>query len=262
MSVIIKTADEIAIMREAGRIVARAHQAVKEVIRPGVTTAQLNKIADMVLRDHGATPAFLGYPKPNSPNFPASICASVNDELVHGFPGPRVLCDGDIISVDIGSVYKGFVGDSAWTYPVGEISSAARRLLQVGEEALYVGIRASVLPHETRDVALAIQDFIERKGYSVVRDYTGHGVGRQMHEEPQMPNWWPPRKSRKQRGWQSYPLRPGMTYALEPMVNAGRPDTRELDDKWTVVTRDGALCVHFEHTIAITEGEPFILTLP
>lgn len=262
MSPIIKNAAEIALMREAGRIVARAHQAIQEALRPGVTTAHLNKIADTVLRDHGATPAFLGYPKSNSPNFPASICASVNEELVHGIPGPRVLRDGDIISVDIGSVYQGFVGDCAWTYPVGEISPAARRLLEVGEEALFVGIRASVLPHETRDVALAIQDFVERKGYSVVREYTGHGVGRAMHEEPQMPNWWPPRKSRKQNGWQSYPLQPGMTYALEPMVNMGRPETRELDDKWTVITQDRALCVHFEHSIAITDGEPVILTLP
>jgi methionyl aminopeptidase len=262
MTIHLKTPDEVAIMREAGRIVARAHQAIADALQPGVTTVELNKIADTVLRDHGATPAFLGYPKKDSPNFPASICASVNDELVHGIPGPRVLHEGDIISVDIGSVYEGFVGDCAWTYPVGEISPAARRLLQVGEESLFVGIRASVLPNETKDVSLAIQDFIERKGYSVVRDYTGHGVGRQMHEEPQMPNWWPPRKSVKQRGWKSYKLQPGMTYALEPMVNAGRPDTRELDDKWTVVTCDGALCVHFEHTILITDGEPVILTLP
>lgn len=260
MTIHLKSPDELAVMREAGRIVARAHQALAEAIRPGVTTAQLNKIADTVLRDHGATPAFLGYPKPNSPNFPASICASVNNELVHGIPGSRVLKAGDIISVDIGSVYKGFVGDCAWTYPVGEISPAARRLLEITEEALYVGIRASVLPNETRDVALAIQEFIERKGYGVVRDYTGHGVGRKMHEEPQVPNWWP-RKGRK-KGWQSYKLQPGMTYALEPMVTIGRPDTRELNDKWTVVTADGALCAHFEHTIAVTNGEPIVLTLP
>ncbi|MBZ0288511.1 MAG: type I methionyl aminopeptidase [Anaerolineae bacterium] len=260
MTIHLKGPDEIAVMREAGRIVARAHQAVAEALRPGVTTGQLNKLVDTVLRDHGATPAFLGYPKPNSPNFPASICASVNEELVHGIPGSRVLREGDIISVDIGSVYKGFVGDSAWTYPVGAISPGAQRLLDVCEEALFVGIRASVLPNETRDVALAIQDFVERKGYSIVRDYTGHGVGREMHEDPQVPNWWP-RKGRK-RGWESYRLQPGMTYALEPMVNAGRADTRELDDKWTVVTRDSALCAHFEHTIAITDGEPIILTLP
>lgn len=256
----IKTPEEIAIMREAGRIVARAHQAMRQAVRPGVTTGELNKIAETVLRDHGATPAFLGYPKPDSPNFPASICASVNNELVHGIPGPRVLREGDIISIDIGSVYKGFVGDSAWTYPVGQIKPSVQRLLDVTEQALFVGIKASVLPNETRDVAMAIQNFVERQGYSVVREYTGHGVGRQMHEEPQVPNWWP--NKRRQRGWVSYRLQAGMTYALEPMVNVGRPDTRELNDKWTVVTADGSLCAHFEHTLAITEGEPVILTLP
>jgi methionyl aminopeptidase len=261
MSVHIKTPDEIAIMREAGRIVAVAHQAMREAVRPGVTTGELNKIADTVLRDHGATPAFLGYPKQDSPDYPASICASVNNELVHGIPGSRVLKEGDIISIDIGSIYRDFVGDSAWTYGVGQISPAVQRLLDVTEQSLWVGIRASVMPNETRDVSMAIQSFIERHGYGVVREYTGHGVGRKMHEEPQVPNWWP-RKTTRRRGWVSYPLQPGMTYAIEPMVTAGRPDTRELNDKWTVVTRDGSLCAHFEHTIAITESEPIILTLP
>ncbi len=261
MAIHYKTPEEIAIMREAGRIVALAHQAIREALRPGVTTGELDKLAETVLRDHGATPAFLGYPKHNSPDFPASICASVNEELVHGIPGKRELKEGDIISVDIGSVYEGFVGDSAWTYPVGEVSPSVQRLLEVSEQALWVGIKASVMPNETRDVALAIQHYVERHGYSVVREYTGHGVGRKMHEEPQVPNWWP-RGRRQRHGWVSYPLKPGMTYALEPMVNAGRPETRELSDKWTVVTRDRSLCTHFEHTIAITEGEPLVLTLP
>jgi len=260
MAIHYKTPAEIAIMREAGRIGAVAHRAVWEAIRPGVTTAQLNTIADTVLRDHHATPAFLGYPKPDSPDFPASICTSVNEELVHGIPGDRVLREGDIISVDIGSVYKGFVGDSAWTYPVGEIAPAVQRLLEVSAEALWVGIRASVMPNETKDVSMAIQRYVQGQGYSVVREYTGHGVGRAMHEEPQVPNWWP-RNRRHRQNWVSYPLEPGMTYALEPMVNAGRPDTRELDDKWTVVTRDRSLCTHFEHTIAVTEAEPIVLTL-
>ena len=158
-------------------------------------------------------------------------------------------------------MYEGFVGDSAWTYAVGEVSESVQRLLETSEEALWVGIRASVLPNETKDVALAIQHFVEQHGYSVVREYTGHGVGRQMHEEPQVPNWWP-RGRRQRQNWISYPLKPGMTYALEPMINAGRPETRELSDKWTVVTRDRSLCTHFEHTIAITEGEPLVLTLP
>ncbi|MBZ0303353.1 MAG: type I methionyl aminopeptidase [Anaerolineae bacterium] len=261
MTIHYKTPDELVIMREAGRIVAVAHQAMRDAIRPGVTTGELNKLADTVLRDHGATPAFLGYPKHNSPDYPASICASVNEELVHGIPGKRALKEGDIISIDIGSVYQGFVGDSAWTYAVGEVQPAVQRLLEVSEQALWVGIQASVMPHETRDVAMAIQQHVEKHGYSVVREYTGHGVGRKMHEEPQVPNWWP-RGRRQRQNWVSYTLRPGMTYALEPMVNAGRPEVRELSDKWTVATRDRSLCTHFEHTIAITAGEPLILTVP
>jgi len=261
MNIQIKTPDEIAIMREAGRIVARAQQAMKEAIRPGVTTGDLDRIAEIVLRDHGARPAFLGYPKQNSPDLPANICASINEELVHGIPNDkRALKEGDIISIDVGCHYQGFVGDLAYTYPVGQISPSVQRLLDVTEKALYVGIRASVLPNETKDVSTAIQDFVERQGYSVVREYTGHGVGRDMHEDPQVPNWWPRRT--RQRGWQSVPLQPGMTYALEPMVNIGRPETRELADKWTVVTKDKSLCAHFEHTIAITQSEPLILTLP
>lgn len=261
MAVHLKTPEELAIMREAGRIVGVAHQAMREAVKPGVTTAELDKLAATVLRDHGATSAFLGYPnnKKGAPAYPATICASVNNELVHGIPGPRVLNEGDIISIDIGSVYKGFVGDSGWTYAVGEITPAVQRLLDVTEEALWVGIRASVVPNETRDVASAIEAYIARHGYGIVREYTGHGVGRSMHEEPQVPNWWP--KGRK-RGWASEKLQPGMTYAIEPMVTIGRAETRELADKWTVVTRDGSLCAHFEHTIAITEGEPLILTLP
>ncbi len=259
MAVHLKTPEEIAIMRAAGRIAAQVHQVMREHVRPGVTTRQLDRLAETVIRDHGATPAFLGYPKPDSPDFPASICASVNEELVHGIPGPRALKEGDIISIDVGTIYQGFVGDAAWTYPVGEIAPAVQRLLDVTEEALWVGIRASRLPAETRDVALEVQRYVERQGYSVAREYTGHGVGRAMHEEPQVPNWWP---HGSKHGWRSVALQPGMVYALEPMVIAGRPDTRELKDKWTVIARDRSLCAHFEHTIAITDGEPLILTLP
>lgn len=260
MSIHIKSADEIAIMREAGRIVALSHQAMREAIRPGVTTAELDRIAETVIRDHGATPTFLNYPKANSPAFPATITASINHELVHGIPGPRALKEGEIISLDCGCTYQGFVGDSAYTYGVGEIAPSVQRLLEITEQALYVGIEAAVLPNRTSDVSIAIQNFVEKHGYSVVREYTGHGVGRTMHEEPQVPNWWP--RHARQRGWVTYALEPGMTFAIEPMVNAGRPETRELSDKWTVVTRDGSLCAHFEHTIAVTEGEPIILTLP
>ncbi|MCC6802478.1 MAG: type I methionyl aminopeptidase [Anaerolineae bacterium] len=262
MTIHIKTPEEIRIMREAGRIVARAHQAMREAVRPGVTTAELDRIAETVIRDHKAIPSFLDYPnnKPGAPAYPATINASVNNELVHGIPGKRVLKEGDIISLDVGCIYEGFVGDGAFTMGVGEIPAAVQRLLDVTEQALMIGIKASVVGNETCDVSLAIQHFVENHGYSVVREYTGHGVGRAMHEEPQVPNWWPRRA--RQRGWTSYPLQPGMTYAIEPMVNAGRPETRELDDGWTVVTRDGSLCAHFEHTIAITDGEPEILTLP
>ncbi|MFN8376263.1 MAG: type I methionyl aminopeptidase [Anaerolineae bacterium] len=257
----LKTAEEIAIMREAGRIVAVAHQEMRKMVRPGVTTKELDSTVETIIRDHGATPAFLGYPKFNSPNYPASICASVNEELVHGIPGPRVLKEGDIISIDIGTVYQGFVGDSAWTYAVGEVSPQVQRLLDVTEQALFEGIRASVMPHDIRDVALAVYNYVEKHGYSVARDYTGHGVGRQMHEKGlEVPNWWTRRAA--ERGWTNHKLQAGMTYAIEPMVIAGREETRELADKWTVVTKDGSLCAHFEHTIAITHGEPLILTLP
>lgn len=263
MAIHIKTPDEIRIMREAGRIVALAHQAMREAVCPGVTTAELDRIAETVVRDHKAVPSFLNYPnnKPGAPAYPATINASVNTELVHGIPSPnRVLKEGDIISLDVGCIYEGFVGDGAFTMGVGEIKPSVQRLLDVTQEALMVGIRASVVGNETCDVSLAVQHYVESRGYSVVREYTGHGVGREMHEDPQVPNWWP--RHARQRGWKSYPLQPGMTYAIEPMVNAGRPETRELGDGWTVVTRDGSLCAHFEHTIAVTDGEPMILTLP
>jgi methionyl aminopeptidase len=261
MAIYLKTPEEIAIMREAGRIVALAHQAMREAVRPGVTTAELDRIAEAVVRDHGAVPSFLNYPKQGAPNYPATINASINNELVHGIPSAqRFLKEGDIISLDVGCIYEGFVGDAAFTMGVGEIKPSVQRLIDVTEQALYVGIRSSVMGCNVSDVARAIQEFVERHGYSVVREYTGHGVGRSMHEEPSVPNWWPRRA--RMRGFQDYTLQPGMTYAIEPMVNTGRPETRELSDKWTVVTADGSLCAHWEHTIAVTDGEPLILTLP
>jgi methionyl aminopeptidase len=258
----LKTADEIALMREAGRIVARAHAAMKAALRPGITTKDLDKIAETVIRDHGATPAFLGQNKPDSPSFPASITASINHEIVHGIPSDkRVLKEGDVVSLDTGCFYKGFVGDSAWTYVIGDVSPNVQRLLDVGEKSLFVGIAASRLPNDIRTVATSIEQFVTKHGYDVVREYTGHGVGRKMWEEPQVPNWWSSNKKQK-RTWENFKLVPGMTYAIEPMVVAGRANTKELSDKWTVVTRDKSLAVHFEHTIAITEGDPIILTLP
>jgi methionyl aminopeptidase len=255
---ILKTAEQIAIMREAGRIVAVAHQEIKQHIRPGVTTLALDQIVETVIRDHGAAPAFLNYPKPNSPNFPASICASINHEVVHGIPSAaRVLQEGDIIAVDIGTVYKGYVGDSAWTYGVGQIKPLVQRLLDVTEQALMAGIAASVLPNDIRTVAQAINAVVVKHGYSVLREYSGHGVGQKMHEPGlDVPNWWPKREAM----FYNHPLQAGMTYAIEPMVNIGGPEVVELADKWTVVTRDRSLSAHFEHTIAITDGAPLILT--
>ncbi|MEP7285935.1 MAG: type I methionyl aminopeptidase [Chloroflexota bacterium] len=255
----IKTPEDLLIMREAGRIVARALAAMREAVRPGITTAALDKIATDVIRKHDAIPTFLGYPPGSKYPFPATINASVNNELVHGIPGSRVLQEGDIISLDCGATYKGFVGDSAFTMAVGKISAEADRLIKVTEQSLKIGIETARVGHETKDISLAIQQYVEGQGYSVVREYTGHGVGRNMHEDPQVPNWWPTRQ--KNRMWRSYPLRPGMTFALEPMVIIGKPETKVLGDHWTVVTADGTLCAHTEHTIAVTDGEPLILTL-
>lgn len=260
----LKTPDELAMMREAGRIVARTHQALREAVRPGITTRHLDRIAEQVIRDHGATPVFLGYPKTNAPNFPASITASINHELVHGIPSDhRFLKEGDIISLDVGCTFQGFVGDAAFTMGVGAISAPVRRLLDVTNQALYEGIAMARLGNETKDISQTIQRFVEKHGYSVVREYTGHGVGHTMHEDPQVPNFWAKsqRRGKKKDGMSSVPLEVGMTFAIEPMVNAGRPETYEMPDKWTVVSKDGSLCAHSEHTIAVTEGDPLILTL-
>ncbi len=260
MDIHLKSPDEIALMREAGRIVACAHEEMRKLIQPGVSTLELDQVAESVLRDHNAVPVFKGYPKQDSPNFPATITASINYELVHGIPSKdRILQEGDIISLDTGCHYQGFVGDAAYTWPVGEVSPAVKRLLQVTEQALYAAIDVSVIPNDVRYVARATQSYVEAQGYSVAREYTGHGVGHKMHEDPQVPNWWP-RRRRKSTEQYNAKLEPGMTYAIEPMVITGRPDLKELGDCWTVVTKDKSLCAHFEHTIAITDGEPLILT--
>ena len=262
MAIIYKTAEELEIMREAGRINAAALAAMQEAVRPGISTLELDTIAADVIARHNAEPAFLNYP-PGSPHpFPATITASINNELVHGIPSAdRILQEGDIISLDCGTVYEGFVADSAFTMGVGKIAPAVEHLLEITEQALWVGIKLCTAGRQSSEVSRAIQRYVERHGYSIVREYTGHGVGRSMHEDPQIPNWWPRRAH--QHGWRSVELKPGMTFALEPMVNAGRPETRVLDDHWTVVTRDGSLCAHFEHTIAVTNGdEPIILTAP
>ncbi|MCT4784066.1 MULTISPECIES: type I methionyl aminopeptidase [Exiguobacterium] len=245
--IITKTPREIAIMREAGQIVARTHQVLKQHIKPGITTLELDRIAEEYIRSQGATPSFKGYN-----GFTGSVCASVNEELVHGIPGERVLNDGDIISIDIGAHFNGYHGDSAWTYPVGTISDETQRLLDVTEESLYKGLEHAKAGQRLTDISHAIQTYVEAHDFSVVREYVGHGVGQNLHEEPQIPHYGPPGKGPR--------LKTGMTLAIEPMVNAGQRYVRTLADNWTVVTVDGSMCAHFEHTIAITDDGYEILT--
>ena len=250
--IVLKSPQEIAIMREAGRINALALQAVREAARPGVTTAELDAVAEAVIRQHGAKPAFKGYPGPYP--YPATITASINDELVHGIPSPkRKLQEGDIISVDCGTIYKGYVGDSAFTMGIGSISPEAQRLLEVTERALYVGIEQMRPGNRVGDVSAAIQHYVESHGFHVTREYPGHGVGRAMHEGPSVPNYGTPGRG--------VMLREGMVIALEPMVLVGTPKTRVLSDRWTVASADGSLTAHFEHTVAITRNGPAILTV-
>ena len=246
--IVIKSKSEIAIMREAGRIVAETQEALREKIKPGVSTAELDALAYEIITKRGAVPSFKGYH-----GSPASICASINQEVVHGIPNKkRVLQEGDIISLDVGATLKGFVGDGAITLGVGNVSAAARRLMETTEGALMAGIAQARAGNYLDDISGAVQDYAESRGYSVVREYVGHGVGRAMHEEPQIPNY--------RQGKRGPQLKPGMTLAIEPMVNEGVWQTRTLRDKWTVVTQDGKLSAHFEHTLAVTEDEPEILT--
>ncbi|AFS69284.1 MULTISPECIES: type I methionyl aminopeptidase [Exiguobacterium] len=246
--IITKAPREIDIMRKAGQIVARTHKELQAHIRPGVTTGQLDAIAERYIRSQGATPSFKGYN-----GFTGSICASVNEELVHGIPGDRVLHDGDIISIDIGAEYNGYHGDSAWTYPVGTISEETKRLLDVTEESLYKGLERAKAGVHLTDISHAIQSHVEAANFSVVREYVGHGVGQNLHEDPQIPHYGPPGKGPR--------LKTGMTLAIEPMVNVGKRYVRTLSDNWTVVTVDGSMCAHFEHTIAITDEGYEILTV-
>ncbi len=246
----IKSAQEIEIMRQAGRINAEALAAAKSVARVGATTADLNAAAEEVLRKYGCYSPFKGYPGPTP--YPASTNVSLNDELVHGIPGKRKLKEGDIVSVDCGTVFEGFVGDSAITFGVGEISETARKLLEVTEGALYTGIARMVVGNRVGDVSAAVQQYVESRGYYVTREYTGHGVGREMHEGPQVPNYG--------QAGRGLLLRPGMTIALEPMVLIGTPMTRVMPDLWTVKSADGSLTAHFEHSVAVTENGPLILT--
>ncbi len=246
--IILKSRREIELMRLAGRVVAGTLAKLREQIAPGVTTGQLDRIAEDYIRASDAIPAFKGYQ-----GFPASICASVNEEVVHGIPGLKQLAEGDIISIDIGAVKNGYVGDAAVTFPVGAIDPQKQHLLAVTEAALYQGIQQAVVGKRLSDISHAIQSYVEQNGLAVVRDYVGHGVGRQMHEDPQLPNFGPPGHGPR--------LRPGMVLAIEPMVNAGTFEVYTLANRWTVVTRDKKPSAHFEHTVAVTENGPEILTV-
>jgi len=245
--IICKTPREIEIMREAGRIVALTHQELKKYIAPGITTKELDSIAEKVIRQFDAIPSFKGYN-----GFSGSICASVNIELVHGIPGKRVLNEGDIISIDIGAKYNGYHGDSAWTYAVGQIDEQTTRLLEVTEQSLYEGLKEAKPGERLSNISHAIQTYAESNGFSIVREYVGHGIGQDLHEDPQIPHYGPPNKGPR--------LKPGMVLAIEPMVNAGSRYVKTLADDWTVVTVDGKMCAHFEHTVAITETGYEILT--
>lgn len=245
----IKSDREIDLMTKAGRIVALAHKAVKEAIKPGVSTIELDKVAEKTIRDAGAVPSFKGYD-----GFPGSICASVNNVIIHGIPSKKiVLKEGDIISIDIGAIYKGYHGDSAMTHPVGTISEARKRLIEVTRESFYEGIKEAKPNNHLSDISHAVEKYVKAHGYSVVRDFTGHGIGQEMHEDPAVPNYG--------KEGQGPILKKGMTIAVEPMVNIGTWRVKVLGDGWTTVTADGSDSAHYEHTIAITEDGCKILTI-
>jgi len=249
-NVVIKSSEELEVMQAAGRINALALNAVREAIAPGVKTQALDAIAEAVIRDHGATPAFLGYPGPTP--YPATINSCINEEMVHAIPGNRVIQEGDLVSIDCGTVYQGFVADSAFSVGVGEVSAEVQKLLNVTNKALEIGIDKMRVGNRVGDVSAAIQKYVESFGFQVPREYTGHGVGRQMHEGPQVPNWGLPGRGMV--------LRAGMTIALEPMVLVGTHRTKILPDQWTVTSADGSLTAHTEHSVAVTESGPRILT--
>jgi methionyl aminopeptidase len=243
-----KSNREVELMRIAGRIVALAHQAVAKAIKPGVSTKQLDDLVEKVIRDNDAIPSFKNYH-----GYPASACISINEEVVHGIPSPRrILKSGDIVSVDIGAIYKGYHGDSAWTYPCGNISDEAKRLLEGTKASLFAGLEYAKANNRLSDISHAIQKYAEGLGFSVVREFVGHGVGKQLHEDPQIPNYGLPGRGIR--------LKPGMTLAIEPMINLGNKEVKVLQDGWTTITRDRSLSAHFEHSILITTDGYEILT--
>lgn len=252
----IKSKREIELMKEACRVTALVHKTLQEVIKPGMTTLELDKIAEKVIRENGGIPAEKGYPsyQKGVPDFPGSICASINDEIIHGIPSGRVkIKDGDIVSVDLVVEKSGFHGDAARTYLVGNVSDEAKRLVEITKQAFFEGIKFAKVGNRIGDVCHAIGEYVEKNGYSVVREFQGHGIGRSMHEDPGIPNYGKPGRGIK--------LEPGMTLAIEPMVIQGKANILELDDGWTIITEDGSLSAHYENTILITEKAPEILTM-
>ena len=246
-AITIKSPREIELMRQAGRITAAARSLAREMVTPGITTAQIDREVRHFIEKSGAIPTFLGYG-----GYPASVCLSVNEEVIHGIPGKRVLKEGDIVSVDVGATYKGFVGDCAGTYVAGEASDEAKRLIEVTRQSFFEGIKFARAGYRIGDISHAVQEYVEKNGYGIVREYVGHGVGSVMHEAPEVPNFGAPGRGPR--------LVKGMTIAVEPMVTQGTWEVRVLKDGWTVVTKDGKLAAHYENTIAITDGEAEILT--
>lgn len=249
MSVTIKSAREIELMREAGKILAKTHEELRKAIRPGISTLDIDRLGEEIIRSYGCLPSFKNYN-----GYPASVCVSVNDEVVHGIPDKkRILMDGDIVSLDAGVIYKGFHSDAARTHGVGEISPEAKKLIEVTKQSFFEGMKFAKVGNHLNDISSAIQDYVESFGYSVVRDLVGHGIGEHLHEDPEVPNFAQRRKGIR--------LQAGMTLAVEPMINAGRLDVEWLDDDWTVVTEDGSLSAHYENTILICEDGPEILSM-
>jgi len=245
--IMLKSEKEIEVMAAASQIVAKTLIELRALARPGITTLELDEAAESTIRHLGGTPAFKGYR-----NFPRTLCVSVNEEVVHGIPSRRRLQEGDIVGMDLGAIVEGYYGDAAVTVPVGAVSEPAQRLMQTTQQALYDGIAQAQVGNRLSDISHAVQRCAEAAGFSVVTDFVGHGIGRQLHEEPQIPNFGPPGQGPR--------LRPGMVLAIEPMVNMGGSAVKVLADRWTVVTQDGGLSAHFEHTIAISEGGPRVLT--
>ncbi len=250
--VYLKTEEEIELLRQANLLVSKTLAEVARLVRPGVTTSQIDELADTFIRDHGAVPTFKGFPCPYSDPFPASVCTSVNEQVVHGIPTNTPLCEGDIVSVDCGTLLNGFNGDSCYTFCVGDVSHEKKQLLKTTKESLYLAIKTAIVGHRIGDIGYAVQSYCESAGYGVVRELVGHGIGREMHEDPMVPNYG-------HRG-NGMLLKNGLCIAIEPMITMGNREISLLEDGWTVVTRDGKPAAHFEHTIAIHHGKADIMS--